>query len=303
MKPAITENGKFKKKQKAINQSYGGEEDEKLFMEYHASKVYDQKGNLEKSNEKLRNQLTLRNQKLVNTFISLIGNKNKVVVRKYKEDLFQEGLIGLSKAIEHFDPTRGIRFSTYAGHWVLQAITSYIAKQQFVVAIPTQLRLASNKILSFMKENKKESTEEISFEEKEELKKQYKIPEKIYLDAVKEIKSGFNSSNVYNTMDKRIVYFEQPLTTIASSSAQTDSSFTYERFLKDNDVNVSYNEPISLLNETQSLISTSEDVVSAVHKTLLELDPLKRLILILRFMGIKNIENEKEIESIGTQTI
>lgn len=300
MKTISTENC-FKKKQKAINQAYGGEEDEKLFLDYHTSKVYDDKGNLERSNEKLRNQLTLRNQKLVNTFISLIGNKNKTLIKKYKEDLYQEGLIGLSKAVEHFDPTRGIRFSTYAGHWVLQAITSYIAKQQYIVSVPTQLRLASNKIVSFMKETKKETADEISLEEKEELKKQFKIPEKIFVDAIKEIKSGFNSSNVYNSMDKRIVYFEQPLATVASSSAQTDSSFTYERFMRESDINISYNEPISLLNENQSLISTTEDVVAAVHKTLLELDPLKRLILILRFMGIKNIEEGIDIN--GTQTV
>lgn len=298
---ATTENN-FKKKQKAINQSYGGEEDEKLFLDYHASKIYDEKGNLKTSNEKLRNQLTIRNQKLVNTFMSLIGNKNKALIKKYKEDLYQEGLIGLSKAVEHFDPTRGIRFSTYAGHWVLQAITSYISKQQYIVSVPTQLRLASNKITSFMKETKKQKTDEITIEEKEELKKQFKIPEKIYLDAVKEINSGFSSSNVYNSMDKRIVYFEQPLTTIASSSAQTESSFTYERFMKESDVNVSYNEPISLLNENQSLISTSEDVVSAVHKTLMELDPLKRLILILRFMGIKNIEEGMKTSN-GTKAV
>lgn len=297
----ITENN-FKTKQKTINHSYGGEEDEKLFLEYHASKIYDEKGNLKASNEKLRNQLTIRNQKLVNTFMSLIGNKNKVLIKKYKEDLYQEGLIGLSKAIEHFDPTRGIRFSTYAGHWILQALTSYISKQQYLVSVPTQLRLASNKITSYMKDRKKQKTEEITSEEKEELKKQFKIPEKIYLDAIKEINSGFGSLNVYSSMEKRIVYFDQPLTTIASSSAQTDSSFTYERFMKESDVNVSFNEPISLLNENQSLISTSEEVISAVHKTLLGLDPLKRLILILRFMGIKNIEEGKNLSN-GTKTI
>lgn len=295
------ENIKPQKKQKAINQSYGGSEDEKLFLDYHQSKKYDKSGVLVSSNETLRNQLTIRNQKLINTFISLIGNKNRVVVKKHKEDLFQEGLIGLSKAVEHFDPTRGIRFSTYAGHWVLQAITSYISKQQSVVSIPTQLRLATNKIISYMKSNEITSVENIPDAAKEKLKLEHKIPEKIFVDALKEIKSGFNSLNVYNMMEKRIVYIEQPMSTIASSSAQTDSSFTYERFLQDSDVNVSYNEPIALLNETQSVISTNEDVVSAVHKSLLELEPLKRLILILRFMGIKNLD-EKELDKneIGT---
>lgn len=301
MQHQAKENIKPQKKQKAINLSYGGTEDEKLFLEYHQSKKYDKSGSLISSNEALRNQLTIRNQKLINTFISLIGNKNRVLVKKHKEDLFQEGLIGLSKAVEHFDPTRGIRFSTYAGHWVLQAITSYISKQQSVVAVPTQLRLATNKIVSFMKSNEITSVEKISSEDKEALKTTHKIPEKIFVDAIKEIKSGFNISNVYNMMDKRIVYLEQPISTIASLSSQTESSFTYERFLQDSDVNVSYNEPIALLNETQSLISTNEDVVSAVYKSLLELEPLKRLILILRFMGVKNLEGD--VDGNETKTI
>ena len=75
------------------------------------------------------------------------------------------------------------------------------------------------------------------------LKTTHKIPEKIFVDAIKEIKSGFNISNVYNMMDKRIVYLEQPISTIASSSSQTESSFTYERFLQDSDANVSYKLP------------------------------------------------------------
>jgi hypothetical protein len=38
-----------------------------------------------------------------------------------------------------------------------------------------------------------------------------------FIKILKEIKSGFNISNVYNMMDKRIVYLEQPISTIASS--------------------------------------------------------------------------------------
>lgn len=48
------------------------------------------------------------------------GNLGLVLkcVGKYSEDIFQESMLGLLKAIEKFDPDRGIRFSTYAWYWI-----------------------------------------------------------------------------------------------------------------------------------------------------------------------------------------
>lgn len=272
--------------QKALNKQFA-EDDTKLFTDYHNSKVYNEEGKMIASDETLRNKLAVRNQKLVNSFLGLVSRQNKLIVQRHQDDLLQEGLIGLTKAIEHFDPTRGIRFSTYAGHWILQSLTSYITKQQSVVNVPNPVRLAFAKVQNYMKTKNINSPSALTGEDIRFIKTEYKIPDSIFLDAIKEIESGYNCRNVYNMMDKRIVYLEQPINTMATSSAQLDSSFSYERFMKDTDVNVSYNEPINFLNETQSVISTTQDVVDAAYKSLLKLEPVKRIILLTRFAAIK----------------
>lgn len=274
--------------QKALNKQFA-EDDTKLFTDYHNSKIYNEEGKLIASDEILRNKLAVRNQKLVNSFLGLVSRQNKLIVQRHQDDLLQEGLIGLTKAIEHFDPTRGIRFSTYAGHWILQSLTSYITKQQSVVNVPNPVRLAFAKVQNYMKSKGIDSSSNLTTQDIQFIKNEYKIPDSIFLDAIKEIDSGYNCRNVYNMMDKRIVYLEQPINTMATSSAQLDSSFSYERFMKDTDVNVSYNEPINFLNETQSVISTTQDVVDAAYKSLLKLEPVKRIILLTRFAAIKGL--------------
>jgi RNA polymerase primary sigma factor len=54
-------------------------------------------------------------------------------------DLIEEGNLGLIQAVEHFEPERGLRFSTYAALWIRQGILRGLAEQSRAVRIPVQM--------------------------------------------------------------------------------------------------------------------------------------------------------------------
>lgn len=216
-----------------------------------------------------------------------------------RDDLVQEGTLGLMSAVDGFDPSLGWQFSTYAAWWIRQSIKNHITESNSLIKTPTHIRASANKLFGHMSSQIHEENMEdtaAAYSPYSALSLRDDFEERLNRSAeelgfTEKLKNSIKCSMVTANM----LYVKPDADGEFANTDTSDQDETSKGVMFGNDHTLSSFddfEPLSI-RDTISGSLVSGALVDVVAESLRNMDEKRRKVLLLRF----SVLSEEELDN------